>query len=95
MRRIDEICTGTTRTSLYPLLDGTRITIDDLSHVVSDIQGAVTYTSLAIELVDLFSENTMQSFMVFMHEKDERFEQNFPNNEVQLKLMKPGYMLGE
>lgn len=56
----------------YSVRDGIAITMDDLSRAVAGGEVTISGTDLAVDLLGLFQESTMQHFMALLHEIGEK-----------------------
>lgn len=88
LERIDERCARAKQNGPYLLRDVINITMDDLSWAVGGSVKTVSGTSLSVDLVDLFRETAMQSFMVLVHEIAEEAESNVSDGELWLTIVK-------
>lgn len=67
---------------------------DHLSGAVSGREEAVSSTSLAVYLVDLLLESTIQRSMALFHKIAEEDEANVAESEGRLTFVKLEYLLG-
>lgn len=92
--RIYERCGRVKQNRSYLVRHRIIITMDDLSRAVSVCEQTVSGTSLAHDLMELFGESTMQSFIALLHEIAEESITNVPDNKVHLAFLKSENMSG-
>lgn len=91
--RVKERYARSKQNDLYLVRDGITISMDDILRAVSGNDETESGTSLVVDLVDLFMESTVRSFMVHVHEIAEEGEENVPDSKVQLAFLNFGYIL--
>lgn len=94
LERIEERYALTKQNSSCFVRDNITAMIDDLSQAVKVSAEAMSGTSLANNLKNLFGEITIQRSMALVHEIAEEEKTNDFDSKVPLSFVKLGYLLG-
>lgn len=94
LRRIYETHARAKQNGPYLVHDGIMTTLDDLSQTQQGSEENLSGIILAVDLVYLCRESTMLRFMELVHQITEEREENAPDSNVLLKVLKSRYILG-